>query len=71
MLFGMQGKGGYKMISDAQKKAKQKYNQKVVAVLVEFYPGKDADIIETFKTIGTSRQEFIKKCIREVTNAKN
>ena len=32
---------------------------------------KDADIIETFKTIGTSRQEFIKKCIREVTNAKN
>lgn len=59
------------MISDAQKKAKRKYNQKVVAVLVEFYPGKDADIIEVFKTIGSSRQEFIKKCIREVTNAKS
>ena len=52
------------MTSEAQRKAQARYRAKNVRVLVEFTP-RDTDIIEVFKTIPLSRQEFIKQCIRE------
>lgn len=52
------------MISEAQRKAQERYRANNVRVLVEFTPS-DTDIIEAFNKITVSRQAFIKKCIRE------
>lgn len=53
------------MISEAQRKAQERYRAKNVRVLVEFTPS-DTDIIEAFNNITVSRQAFIKRCIRKV-----
>lgn len=52
------------MISEAQRKAQERYRAKNVRVLVEFTPS-DTDIIEAFNNITVSRQAFIKRCIRK------
>ena len=50
-------------LTDAQKRAKAKYNNKVVKVTIEFYPG-DADLIEKVKS-QESQQKYIKELIRK------
>ncbi len=50
-------------LSEARKRAKAKYNQKVTKVTIEFYPA-DADLIAKVKS-QPSQQGYIKELIRK------
>ena len=50
------------MITEAQRKAKAKYNSKVKKVLIEFYPT-ELDLIEHLEK-QDKKQTYIKKLIR-------
>lgn len=51
-------------LTEAQKRAKQKYNEKVVKVTIEFYPNTDADLIKKVKE-QASQQGYIKELIKK------
>lgn len=51
------------MLTEAQKRAKAKYNEKLTKVQIELYP-QDADIIEKLKE-QKSKQAYIKDLIRK------
>lgn len=51
------------MNTDAQKRAKQKYQKKLKRVVVEFYPT-EADLIEQIEK-QTQKQTYIKNLIRK------
>ena len=50
-------------LTEAQKRAKAKYNEKLIKVQIELYPH-DADIIEKLKE-QPSKQAYIKELIRK------
>ena len=50
-------------LTEAQKRAKAKYNEKVIKVQIELY-SQDADIIERLKE-QPSKQAYIKELIRK------
>ena len=58
----------YNMISEARKRAKKKYNEKVVKVTIEFYPT-DAELIKKLQE-QPNKQKYIKDLIRKDMEAK-
>ena len=54
-------------VSDAQKRAKAKYDLKTVQYVFRFRLGADADIIERLKSV-PAKTEYIRKLIREDMN---
>lgn len=50
-------------LTDAQKRAKAKYNEKVTKVTIEFYPT-DADLLQKLQE-QTSKQAYLKDLIRK------
>ena len=50
-------------LSDARKRAKAKYNEKVTKVTIEFYPS-DADLLQKVQE-QESKQGYIKDLIRK------
>ena len=50
-------------LTEAQRRAKAKYNEKVIKVQIELYP-QDADIIDKLKE-QPSKQAYIKELIRK------
>lgn len=51
-------------LTEAQKRAKAKYNEKVTKITIEFYPNTDADLIKKVKE-QESQQRYIKELIRK------
>lgn len=53
-----------RMVSEAQKRAKAKYDRKTVQYVFRFRMGADADIIERLRTVPV-KTGYLRKLIRE------
>lgn len=55
---------GGKLVSEAQKNAKRRYDKKTTQYVFRFRNGADSDVIEKLKSV-SAKTEYVRKLIRE------